>query len=244
MPEEKIYMSMYSKNAELYHHGIQGQKWGIQNGPPYPLSKEESNRIKKEAKQNVKDARKELRKTYTGKRMVTGAVVGTLLGGPIAGVAVAYGAKWLINSKDEYSKVQYEEAAKNLDNAIAAKRTVQHIIDESKATTKDLNKKDKSNKSLHVVSYDEARTSSKELQNAYKEAREKMKTYDEQRGHYYFDTSKLTDSDFKKMAKIEFDDYNKAHPGKFSNFNDFIDEEYGGLGEYKSDTKEFLTLNG
>lgn len=23
---------------ELYHHGIKGQKWGVQNGPPYPLS--------------------------------------------------------------------------------------------------------------------------------------------------------------------------------------------------------------
>ena len=22
---------------ELYHHGIKGQKWGVQNGPPYPL---------------------------------------------------------------------------------------------------------------------------------------------------------------------------------------------------------------
>lgn len=27
---------------ELYHHGIRGQKWGIQNGPPYPLSDEVS----------------------------------------------------------------------------------------------------------------------------------------------------------------------------------------------------------
>jgi hypothetical protein len=24
-------------NDELYHHGIKGQKWGVQNGPPYPL---------------------------------------------------------------------------------------------------------------------------------------------------------------------------------------------------------------
>lgn len=24
-------------NNELYHHGIQGQKWGKRNGPPYPL---------------------------------------------------------------------------------------------------------------------------------------------------------------------------------------------------------------
>lgn len=29
---------MYSDNDfRLYHHGIKGQKWGIQNGPPYPL---------------------------------------------------------------------------------------------------------------------------------------------------------------------------------------------------------------
>lgn len=26
-----------SDNKELYHHGIKGQKWGVRNGPPYPL---------------------------------------------------------------------------------------------------------------------------------------------------------------------------------------------------------------
>lgn len=26
-------------SSELYHYGIKGQKWGIQNGPPYPLNK-------------------------------------------------------------------------------------------------------------------------------------------------------------------------------------------------------------
>lgn len=39
MPEEKVYCSMYSRNAELYHHGIKGQKWGVTNGPPYPLDR-------------------------------------------------------------------------------------------------------------------------------------------------------------------------------------------------------------
>lgn len=25
--------------SELYHHGIPGQKWGVKNGPPYPIKK-------------------------------------------------------------------------------------------------------------------------------------------------------------------------------------------------------------
>lgn len=27
----------YREIHELYHHGIKGQKWGVENGPPYPL---------------------------------------------------------------------------------------------------------------------------------------------------------------------------------------------------------------
>ena len=27
----------YSRTSELSHHGIQGMKWGVRNGPPYPL---------------------------------------------------------------------------------------------------------------------------------------------------------------------------------------------------------------
>ena len=28
---------MEAWKEELYHHGIEGQKWGVRNGPPYPL---------------------------------------------------------------------------------------------------------------------------------------------------------------------------------------------------------------
>lgn len=32
---------------ELYHHGIQGQKWGVRNGPPYPLDKGRKQKVTK-----------------------------------------------------------------------------------------------------------------------------------------------------------------------------------------------------
>lgn len=36
--KEIFKMNYYlDENGTLYHHGIQGQKWGVQNGPPYPL---------------------------------------------------------------------------------------------------------------------------------------------------------------------------------------------------------------
>lgn len=39
---------------ELYHAGIKGMKWGVRNGPPYPLAAKVSARIKKTAKKAEK----------------------------------------------------------------------------------------------------------------------------------------------------------------------------------------------
>lgn len=36
-----------TKSGELYHHGIAGQKWGVQNGPPYPLDYKDKSAIEK-----------------------------------------------------------------------------------------------------------------------------------------------------------------------------------------------------
>ena len=35
----------YNHQTELYHHGIKGQKWGVQNGPPYPLADKKVRKI-------------------------------------------------------------------------------------------------------------------------------------------------------------------------------------------------------
>ena len=54
------YVIKCSNGDELYHHGIDGQQWGVRNGPPYPLDK--SNYTWKE-KRALKKARKEMRKS-------------------------------------------------------------------------------------------------------------------------------------------------------------------------------------
>lgn len=34
---------------QLYHHGIEGQRWGVRNGPPYPLTTEAREKTKEQA---------------------------------------------------------------------------------------------------------------------------------------------------------------------------------------------------
>ncbi len=38
----------------LEHHGIDGMKWGVQNGPPYPLDKEKHDRVVKKGQKKIK----------------------------------------------------------------------------------------------------------------------------------------------------------------------------------------------
>lgn len=54
---------------ELYHHGIKGQKWGVTNGPPYPLNDEVSTgkRLKKE-KEKKEPKNRPLKKSEATKK--------------------------------------------------------------------------------------------------------------------------------------------------------------------------------
>lgn len=53
------YYGIYPENDYRYylqHHGIKGQKWGVQNGPPYPLSREVNLEIRKNRIHTQKEA--------------------------------------------------------------------------------------------------------------------------------------------------------------------------------------------
>ena len=50
---------MEAWREELYHHGIKGQKWGIQNGPSYPLSREQRSPEEKKKSGAISDSGKD-----------------------------------------------------------------------------------------------------------------------------------------------------------------------------------------
>jgi hypothetical protein len=56
---------MNQLTKELFHHGIRNQRWGVRNGPPYPLDKKTSRRVKS-GKQD-----KEIRRLNKKKKGVT-----------------------------------------------------------------------------------------------------------------------------------------------------------------------------
>lgn len=53
---------------ELYHHGVQGQKWGVKHGPPYPLDSSVSTGERLRAQKNVN---KLVNKKYSSKQQAS-----------------------------------------------------------------------------------------------------------------------------------------------------------------------------
>lgn len=88
-------MNDYRYLSEIYHHGILNQKWGVRNGPPYPLS---GGQYSKSEKQAVYKERKKKNSIYNKKHFDT-----------------------VISQKDKVSTLSYDkDRTKNTDYIYAA----------------------------------------------------------------------------------------------------------------------------
>lgn len=101
---------------ELFHHGIKGQKHGIQNGPPYPLDYEDHSAEEKRLNNPDtitpdNDIDEERKKEKTKKKLI-----GTAIG---VGAAAAIGASWLVGKK--YG-TDYEKNMQKIKNSERSKK--------------------------------------------------------------------------------------------------------------------------
>lgn len=98
---------------ELFHHGVKDQRWGVRNGPPYPLSnaaKKLANGIYKEAK------RKEL--TITKDVMASAKLSGSEMYGLEHKLKTPESLTRKIKTNSEEDDVTYQDAAKGIKDAV------------------------------------------------------------------------------------------------------------------------------
>ena len=88
-----IYNPYVRRELELYHHGINGQKWGVRNGPPYPLG--EGDHSAREEKAGWRDSVDKSGSGIDKEKLKKAAKIGAI----VAGTAlVAVGGYYLYKS--------------------------------------------------------------------------------------------------------------------------------------------------
>ncbi len=73
----------FTTSNNFLHHGIEGQKWGVRNGPPYPLDQGNANRIVQERKNKLekyKEDKSKYGKIYNGNKAKRALKVGSATG--------------------------------------------------------------------------------------------------------------------------------------------------------------------
>ena len=107
----------FTTQSSFLHHGIEGQKWGVRNGPPYPLDSQNAKRIVKEKRQEYKAIKNDYFKSAPGKIRNITPIVASLFGisasEDISGLINSI-AKYLSTPKEERN-ISYAEVAKAYD---------------------------------------------------------------------------------------------------------------------------------
>ena len=105
----------FTTQSSFLHHGIQGQKWGVQNGPPYPLDRATAKEVKKQAKRDLNNT-EAVKKMNKGSMI--GAAVGQFVAGPIgAGAGASLGSYIAFNKLSPEVKNEYYDKVKKYSDA-------------------------------------------------------------------------------------------------------------------------------
>ncbi len=122
----------FTTQSQFLHHGIEGQKWGVQNGPPYPLDRKEAKRIKKSIKKDYKN-------TAYKKRERTGAVIGAISSLPAPFIGAPIGALIAAKTTDQHSRDTYFSLKSDFKKA---KEQYKNVKKYEKTTMKEVKKEE------------------------------------------------------------------------------------------------------
>lgn len=106
---------------ELYHHGIPGQKWGVQNGPPYPLDQAVSDQVRRE---NSARTARILRTVGICATAAASIAIGIYLNNYIKGLLVDK----LVNSTKEKALKKLIESASQSIIISGTEKTIETVV--------------------------------------------------------------------------------------------------------------------
>ena len=106
----------FTTQQSFLHHGVEGQKWGVQNGPPYPLSSYLSTgkSLRKAARKEAKYGSKEYKEA---KALVKRKKAEKLLAKDNFYEFVRPGTFKLLNEDYKIAKIEYKRAKAELNKA-------------------------------------------------------------------------------------------------------------------------------
>lgn len=118
---------IYTKNEYLAHHGVEKQKWGDRNGPPYPLHPEQMSSAQKRANANEGWFKRKIREAKEAKQIKKEAKEAKKVEEKLAKQAHKQGRLSEQERKDVYNRADVKTAYEHISEY--SNKEIQSILD-------------------------------------------------------------------------------------------------------------------